>query len=84
MNGYPLRSGTLKTQQAGRDVLVHDPDRGKIHVLNATAAKVLEACDGATGVHEIAQRIAPENQTEAAQDIERIVEEFRRLGLLIA
>lgn len=84
MNDYPRRSEALKTQQAGRDVLVHDVQRGKIHVLNETAAKVLDACDGSTGVQEIAHRIAPQHAAQAAQDVARILEEFRSLGLLIA
>jgi len=81
---YPLRSSTIKLQQAGPDTLVHDVARRKIHILNATAAKVLDACDGRTGVEEIARRIAPQHAAQAAHDVARIIEEFHALGLVIA
>jgi hypothetical protein len=84
MSAFPLRSGTLRIQPAGRDVLVHDMERRKIHVLNQTAALVLEACDGSTAPGEIAKRIAPQNVQEATRDVARIVEEFRTLGLVSA
>jgi hypothetical protein len=85
MNDLPLRDPFLELQEAGDDVLVHDPNRQKIHVLNASAAKVLEACDGRTSMREIAQRIAPpEYASRAYDDVVRIVEEFRTLGLLSA
>lgn len=85
MNDLPLREPHLEVQEAGGDVLVHDPARQKIHVLNASAAKVLEACDGQTSVSEIAQRIAPpEHAARAYDDVVRVIEEFRALGLLSA
>lgn len=84
MNDRPLRTESLEVLEAGGDVLVHDPVRRKIHVLNQTAAKVLQACDGKTSVVEIAERIAPHSASKAASDIATIVEEFRRLGLLSA
>jgi hypothetical protein len=84
MNDLPLRAQSLEVQEAGEDVLVHDPQRQKIHVLNASAAKVLQACDGRTSLQEIAERIAPQYAARAYADVVRIVEEFRRLGLLSA
>jgi coenzyme PQQ synthesis protein D (PqqD) len=81
---HPLRSTTLRLQQAGPDVLVHDPERRKIHILNGTAAKVLDACDGRTSAQEIARRIAPQHVTQATHDVARIIEEFQALGLVNA
>jgi hypothetical protein len=84
MSAYPVRSTALRIQPAGRDVLVHDMERRKIHVLNETAALILQACDGSTTPAEIAKRIAPQNVQEAAQDVARILDEFRTLGLVSA
>jgi Coenzyme PQQ synthesis protein D (PqqD) len=84
MTALPMRSSSIRVQPAGRDVLVHDVERRKIHVLNETAARVLEACDGHTCVSEVARRIAPQNVTQAAKDVARIVEEFRSLGIVTA
>ena len=84
MTELPLRAPLLELQEAGEDVLVHDPQRRKIHVLNASAAKVLEACDGRTSIREIAERIAPECAARAYPDVVRVVEQFRQLGLLSA
>jgi Coenzyme PQQ synthesis protein D (PqqD) len=80
----PLRSSSLEFQEAGDDMLVHDVTLRKIHVLNRTAAQVLQACDGKTTVLQIAHRIAPDCVAQATADIAGIVEEFRRLGLLSA
>lgn len=74
----------MEVVEAGGDVLVHDLVHHKIHILNATAAKVLQACDGRTSVVEIAQHIAPEFVARATADVSGILEEFRRLGLLSA
>lgn len=84
ISDFPRRSPSLEFQEAGADVLVHDPAHGKIHVLNRTAAQVLQACDGRTPLDDIARRIAPEVPARAYDDVVRIVEEFERLGLLSA
>ena len=39
-------------------LLVHDPIRHEVHVLNATGALVWEACDGATEVAALVQELA--------------------------
>jgi hypothetical protein len=85
MNDLPLREPLLELQEAGEDVLVHDPVRRKIHVINASAAQVLQACDGHTDPRQIAERIAPPDcAVRAYDDVVRIIEEFRKLGLVSA
>jgi hypothetical protein len=42
----PQAVAGLETRAAGSEELVYDPPSGRVHVLNATAARVLARCDG--------------------------------------
>ncbi|HEY9180662.1 MAG TPA: PqqD family protein [Candidatus Baltobacteraceae bacterium] len=78
----PVRSATLEIHESGDDVLVHDLNRKKIHVLNATAGKVLRACDGRTSAETVMRSLDPGHGEEVARDLVNVLAEFTRLGLI--
>lgn len=81
----PTRTRELETRRAGDDVLVHDAGHDKIHVLNATAGQVLELCDGAHTIGDIARSLSESTGADFAvviRDIELILHEFSSLQLL--
>lgn len=71
-------------QRVGREAILHDAAAGRAHVINASAARVWELCDGRS-MDEVVRTFAepygraPE---EVRPDVERVVEGFRQLGLL--
>ena len=74
----------VELRVVGREAILHDPVAAKTHVVNATAARVWELCDGrpmsavidefAAGFGRLPDELRP--------DVERIVGHFARLGLL--
>jgi len=81
----PKQVPGLEISIAGDEMLVHDPSNGKVHVLNATAGKVLELCDGSRTAAEIAVGVANAFMVETERvrpDIDSILAEFTNLGLL--
>lgn len=81
----PEHIDQLETFPAGSEVLVRDVINGKIHVLNTTAAQILEMCNGRNDAAVLTARLAVGPNVEAstvAADIESLLEEFQRLGLL--
>lgn len=84
MQHLPQRSDALEIEDTGTDVLVHNKNTEKIHILNRTAGEVLLACDGKTELHSIAQKLNPERPAQAKEDIANALTQFSRLGLLSA
>jgi hypothetical protein len=84
-HALPRTVDGLEFQEAGPDLLVHDPAARKIHVLNASAGRVLRLCDGAHPVSEIIDAVAIDGVDRALveRDVDRILTEFERLGLLV-
>lgn len=80
----PACNVALEIQESGDDVLVHDRDSRKIHVLNRTAAAVLRACDGQTAIDEVIRRLDAPHPDAARRDIVRVLADFASLGLLSA
>jgi hypothetical protein len=81
----PVRArADVELRIVGREAILHDPVAAKTHVVNATAARVWELCDGrsltalvdefATGYGRAPADLRP--------DVQRIVDHFARLGLL--
>lgn len=80
----PRRKATLEIQHVGDEVLVNDPELGKVHVLNLSAGRVLELCDGARTVGDIARELADETGVDAdaiEPDIGAILATFAGLHL---
>jgi hypothetical protein len=82
MSPKPQMTDGLEIHSAGNEVLVHDSNRRKVHVLNQSAAAVLRACDGTRDIKTLALEITNEPSEAAYKDTARIVETFVELGLV--
>jgi hypothetical protein len=75
----------LETRTAGGEQLVHHPETGHVHLLNATAGRVLTRCDGATTLGQIVDEIVASTDVEyerAARDVLSVCADFRKKGLI--
>lgn len=79
----PRRSSTAHTETLNDGVCVYQWTRKEVHVLNATAARVWQMCDGQTSAGEMADRLRTELQLTHAEELVRIaLTEFRAKGLI--
>lgn len=81
----PKMADNMTIKLVGDEVLVHDVDSGKVHVLNEVAGYVLQRCDGTQAAAAIAGALAAETGADIAivgPDVDRILAEFATLGLL--
>ena len=65
--------------------MLYDPDTEQIHHLNATAALIWEECAAGRAAAAIAQALCRRFAVEsarAAADVERVLAEFEKQGLL--
>ncbi len=81
----PRRAAGLTVRVVDGDVLVHDGAHEQVHVLNSTAGRVLELCDGALSADDIARSLsaatgAPLEAVTA--DVHAIIRDFARLNLV--
>ena len=75
----------LEVRAAAGESLVHDPATGKVHVLNAMAARVLGMCDGTTALSSIVDDLVAATGVErdrAAGDVLAVCSDFRTKGLV--
>jgi PqqD family protein of HPr-rel-A system len=85
MTKRPKLRDDLIVREVDEDYVVYDPVSDITALLNSSAAMVLTQCDGATTVEEIFANIEARfglEERTVAGDIERILEEFRRRGLV--
>lgn len=71
-------------QRVGREAILHDALSGQAHVINASAARVWELCDGRPLDDLLIAFAEPYNLAPEAvrADVERVLAGFQRLGLL--
>ena len=75
----------LLTKVVDEEVLVHDPQGGFVHILNQSAARILQLCDGSRYLEALVQEFSAEQKADpevARGDVVDIITEFERLGLL--
>jgi hypothetical protein len=75
----------LEFRVAGNDVVVHDAASERVHVLNKTAAFILQACDGTRSPEAIAADLSASTGAPCAQtlpDVERALSTLRELHLV--
>ena len=77
----PVAAEWLEYEESGDDVLVHDRQRQKIHVLNRSAAAILRACDGQTTVDTVAASMGAPQGYDVRSDIASMLAAFAQLGL---
>jgi PqqD family protein of HPr-rel-A system len=80
-----VRRGDVSLKRTGDEGLLLDERSGKVHVLNGTAAEVWELCSSSPTLDGLTAGLARAHALDAAtvrEDVERVVERFRELGLL--
>lgn len=82
----PRRRDDMTVRLFGKETVVHDTTKGKIHVLNATASVIWQHCDGDTRLDSLAEhirgRFATDDTTDVLAEIRRTIGELEQLGLL--
>jgi Coenzyme PQQ synthesis protein D (PqqD) len=54
---YPSMALGIEIKAVGDGYVVHQPDRDRVHHLNATAALILELCNGRTPAAELPELV---------------------------
>jgi PqqD family protein of HPr-rel-A system len=81
----PTRRAQVSLQRVGREAILHDRSSGRAHVINSSAARLWELCDGRTTVDDIAAAFAASYKlpaTEVRADVDALLSTFRELGVL--
>lgn len=81
----PIAAPGLVIRAAGNESLVHDPATGQVHVLNATAARILQRCTGTVSLAQIVDELVTAcgaDRARVTRDVVSISSAFKALGLL--
>lgn len=81
----PMRHGQAWVRRGGDDAAVYNPDRGTLHLLNASALAIWELCDGATTGREMAEAVAELTDLDPAAaegDVVATLDELARQELI--
>ena len=81
----PTRSADVTLQRVGQEAILYDRRLGRAHVINDSAARIWDLCDGQTSTADITKSFAAAyDMTEAAvrDDVAQILTTFRTLEVL--
>ena len=81
----PTRSADVTLQRVGQEAILYDRRHGRAHVINNSAARIWDLCDGQTSTEEITRAFAAAyDMAEAAvrDDVAQILTTFRELHVL--
>ena len=82
----PRQTTDLHARPLGDELLIYAPAQGTVHILNATARVIWEACDGsqtpAAMTQQLTRRFAPAPDQTPVQDVMDTLHELRRLRLI--
>jgi Coenzyme PQQ synthesis protein D (PqqD) len=81
----PRKVDDLEIRAVGEEVLVHHISAQKVHILNRTAGRILELCDGQRTPEDIVESICAATSADRAtvgRDVDGILAEFAKLGLM--
>lgn len=82
----PLARTDITVQEMGNEVMLYDSSGEKIHVLNLSAFAIWKLCTGSHTVAEIIEQMAacyPDASVDLENDIEMILADFMKKGLLV-
>ena len=80
----PIARPDVTLQQVGREAILHDAANGKAHVINGSAARLWELCDGRP-IDDLVSAFAAlygRAPAEVGDDVRRTLAGFRALDLL--
>lgn len=75
----------LELRVVDTEVIVHDRVHQKLHILNRTAGRILELCDGTHAPAEIATRLAEHSSTPhdlILADVTAAIDTFRSMHVV--
>jgi pyrroloquinoline quinone biosynthesis protein D len=81
----PTRSAGVALQQVGQEAILYDRQHGQAHVINISAVRIWELCDGRSSLDEIAGAFAASYGLPVAAvhgDVVKILTTFRELRVL--
>jgi hypothetical protein len=81
----PHRLPNLEIEKTAHKVIVHDRDRDYVHILNESAASVLEQCDGTRTCNQIVQIVSLQSRApydRVAGEVAHLVAAFADLALI--
>ncbi len=81
----PVRSSAVTLEPVGQEAILHDRERGRVHVVNASAARLWELCDGRATLDEIVAAFAAfygARPDAVRADVEEALAGFRELGVV--
>jgi hypothetical protein len=81
----PIRSADVTLQQVGQEAILYDRRNGRAHVINKSAARIWELCDGRATVEQIAGAFAASYNMPVSAvhgDVATILMTFHDLGVL--
>lgn len=81
----PYKKGDLWVRREGDQTAVYDPETTTLHMLNASALAIWEACDGETTLEEIIEAVielTDLNTAQATDDVNRALEGLKAARLI--
>lgn len=81
----PRQAPDIAERYVDGEIVLYDPQRQTVHVLNATAAFVWERCDGTRTVTDLAAELAAvyhDRRDDIALDVRTVVNDFCSVGLV--
>lgn len=81
----PAQNSEVTLQRVGNEAILHDRRNGRAHVVNESAARLWELCDGHTSLDDIVSAFATSYGLQPADlrdDVLYILSKFRQLGVL--
>jgi hypothetical protein len=81
----PIRSADTMLQRVGLEAILYDQRHGRAHVINNSAARIWELCDGQANVEQIAGSFGAAYSMPASEvydDVLAILATFRELRVL--
>lgn len=81
----PTRRAGVTLQRIGREVLLYDRQQGRAHVVNASAGRIWELCDGQATLDQIAAAFAGFYSLPVSavyDDVSQMIASLRELRVL--
>lgn len=82
----PERMKGVLARKIGDECMLYDPDKGAVHVINATAEFVWAMCDGSHSVQDMIRRMIGKFQvqdgTNIKSDIENVLTRFKKIEVI--
>ncbi len=77
----------LKAKPVSGDLVLYDPSNGDVHMLNATAARVFQLCDGAHTPEEMAKALVESfdgvDYAQAYEDVKSALDTLETKNLVV-